>query len=285
MTNSTLLKSPVFTLFIALFLFSPFLHAQKREKIKGSKIVTILHREIDDFQRIEFGEDFEILLVRGDKPSVEVETDDNLHELIITEVLAGTLHIRREVNISSFKKLNIRVTYTATLNEIIVREKATVTALAQLDVPKIHVRGADQAKIFLNVKVPHFKLSANDKNRVELNVTSDNTAIDLDKNATLKALIKSKLLHIDQYQKTSAIVEGDVEEFTLMIDNNATFVGKELSSEVIHTKAEGQSKAHIWASKRAKIEAFGKSQVYIFGDGQIDLLQFKNDAVLFKKDK
>lgn len=282
-TNTNLTKSIFF--FVVFFVALPQAFGQKREKLKGSKIVTIIQREIAEFERIEFGETLEILLVKGDKPGVEVETDDNLHEAIVTEVLGGTLHIRTDKDISSSKKLNIRVSYTAALQEIVVKEKATVTALAELQVPKVHVKGSEQAKIFLNVNVPHFKLSANDKNRVELNAKSTNVAIDLDKAATMKALIKSNLLHIDQYQKTTAVVEGDVDEFTLIIDNSASFTGKELNADFTHSKTEGQSKAVIWIPKKGKIEALGKSQTYILGEGSFELAQFKNEATLFKKDK
>ena len=72
-------------LLVAL-LVTTFSLAQKKEKIKGSKIVTVAIKELKSFENIEVGDNFEVLLVKGDKPSLEIEADDNLHDIINFEV-------------------------------------------------------------------------------------------------------------------------------------------------------------------------------------------------------
>ena len=54
--------------------------AQKKEKVKGSKIVTHTINEVENFENIEIDDNLEVYLVKGDKASVEIEADDNLHD-------------------------------------------------------------------------------------------------------------------------------------------------------------------------------------------------------------
>ena len=79
------MRNKISYLLVALIVTS-LSFSQKKEKIKGSKIVTIAIKEINNFDNIEVGDNFEVLLVKGTKPSIEIETDDNLHEIINYEV-------------------------------------------------------------------------------------------------------------------------------------------------------------------------------------------------------
>ena len=78
--------------------------AQKKEKIKGSKIVTVAVKEIPSFENIEINDNFEVFLVKSEKPSLEIEADDNLHEVINYEVAGGTLRVSSLREASGFKK-------------------------------------------------------------------------------------------------------------------------------------------------------------------------------------
>ena len=58
------------------------INAQRKDKIKGNKIVTTEKTSIDDFSRLLIGEDFKITIVKRDSPFVEITTDENLHKVI-----------------------------------------------------------------------------------------------------------------------------------------------------------------------------------------------------------
>ena len=64
--------------------------AQKREKVKGSKNVTVTQKELQPFDNIEVEDNIEAYLVTGAAKALEIETDDNLQEVITAEVKGTT---------------------------------------------------------------------------------------------------------------------------------------------------------------------------------------------------
>ncbi len=62
--------------------------------IKGDGNVVINKRKIsNDFIRINASRGLDVYITKSKYTSLEVEADQNLHELITTEVRDGTLHI------------------------------------------------------------------------------------------------------------------------------------------------------------------------------------------------
>jgi len=275
-------KISILTLLVFLSLSA---NAQKMEKIRGSKIVTIEQKEISNFSALEVENELEVFLVKGSSPAVEVEADDNLHETIEANVLGGILYIRVNKNITSAKKVNIRVVYTDELFRISVKDKATVTALADLQLEKVEIKAIEQSKLFLNAQVNNFSLSLSDKSKTELNLKSKNATIDLDKNSQLKALIATNVLNIDLYNKSNAVIEGDAENSRIRIDNNATFESKNFTVKNTKLTTIDAAKASINATVEAIIEASGKSEVYFYGNGKVVLEKFLDNAAIIKRSK
>jgi hypothetical protein len=123
----------------------------------------------------------------------------------------------------------------------------------------------------------------NDKSKSELNLKSENATIELSKNAQFKALIAATQLKVDLYQKTSAIVEGDVTELKLRLDNNSEFIGMNLIAKTAELIAEGNSATKLNVVTNAVIEASGKSEIQFYGDAKIELKKFTENTVIMKK--
>ncbi|SCX77466.1 GIN domain-containing protein [Flavobacterium caeni] len=257
-------------------------HAQ-REKIKGSKIVTVVQKEIDEFDNLEVSDNLEVFLVKGDKCGVEIEADDNLHEAISVVQHANILQLSARQEPTSYKKFSVRITYTGDLKMVTAKNDANVTALAELSLDNFTFKALDGAKIFANAKCKNFTLIANDKAKIELNLTGEQTHIELSKSAQLKALISSAFLKIDMYQKSTAVVEGDSNDIKLRLDNNANFTGKNLTAKNANLIAEGYSVCSILCNTWMAIEASGKAEISLYGDQKIDLRRFQDNATLYKK--
>ena len=97
-------------LFIAV-LITGFSYGQKREKVKGSKNVTIEKKEIGNFENLEIEDNIEILLIKGDKCSLEIEADDNLHNEININSNGNTLRLTTLKEVGGFKKFLVKVFY------------------------------------------------------------------------------------------------------------------------------------------------------------------------------
>lgn len=259
------------------------LQAQTREKVKGSKIVTVEQKETGEFTEIEIADNLEIFLIKGDKCSVEIEADDNLHDAISISEHGNLLQLAAVKDVTGAKKFSIRVTYTDGLRSLTARNDANVTALADITLTDFTCKVFDNAKFFANAKCKKFTFLANDKTKSELNLTAENTQIELSKNATLKALISSSALNIDLYQKSVATVEGDSNDLRLRLDNNATYTGTNLTAKNANVLAEGYSTCSILCNTWMAIEATGKADITIYGDQKIDLRRFQDNAVLHKK--
>lgn len=269
----------IFTLFIA----TNIAFGQKKDKIKGSKIVTIEKKKIENFNSLEVSDELEITLVKGTECGLEIEADDNLHEAIAIEVANNNINISTTKDIISAKKVSIRITYTDAFTSVTSKNESSVIALSELDLGAIEFKSFDSSKLFLNAKVGNFKLQMNDKSYAEINLKSDQSSISLSKNSKLKALIASLSLTIDMYQKTNAVVEGDTEKFKLRLDNNASFTGNNLTSKEAEISTESYTTASVHATNSLKIAAVGKSEISIFGDPKIEVEKFSDNAVLQKK--
>lgn len=269
----------IFTLFIA----TNIAFGQKKDKIKGSKIVTIEKKKIENFNSLEVSDGLEITLVKGTECGLEIEADDNLHEAIAFEVANNNIKISTTKDIISAKKVSIRITYTDAFSSVTSKNESSVIALSELDLGAIEFKSFDSSKLFLNAKVGNFKLQMNDKSYAEINLKSDQSSISLSKNSKLKALIASLSLTIDMYQKTNAVVEGDTEKFKLRLDNNASFTGNNLTSKEVEISTESYTTASVHATNSLKIAAVGKSEISIFGDPKIEVEKFSDNAVLQKK--
>lgn len=273
--------------FLILFLIgsNTLMQAQKKEKIKGSKIVTTEIKELDNFEAIEVDEKLEITLVPGNNPQLEIEADDNLQEIFQFEIVNKTLRIRTNKEASGAKKVAIRIQYTPEFKLLIAKGQVTFKALAEITVPELTVKTSTNAKVFMNAKVDQFTLVMEEKSMMELNLKATETILELNKNATLQALIYSKNMKADFYQKANAVLEGDLENLNLRLDNSVEFTGKKLTSKNIYLKTDNVVNCSVMALEKLSLEVAGRSEVSIYGNPAIEIIKFGDDAVLRKKSK
>lgn len=269
-------------LFIAV-LITGFSYGQKREKVKGSKNVTIEKKEITNFENLEIEDNIEVLLIKGDKCSLEIEADDNLHNEININSNGNTLRLTTLKEVSGFKKFLVKVFYNNDFKLLLAKHESVITATTEVELDNFTVKSFDYSKIFMNAKIKTFTIMQNDKSKSELNLKSEITTIELSKNAQLKALIAATQLKADLYQKSIAIVEGDVNELKLRLDNNSEFTGMNLISKTAELIAESNSTTKINVVTNATIEASGKSEIQFYGDAKIELKKFTENTVIMKK--
>ncbi|PZR12596.1 MAG: DUF2807 domain-containing protein [Flavobacterium psychrophilum] len=274
----------VFLLLLAVF-FTSITFAQKKEKIKGSKVVTVTQKEVENFETLEIEDNIEIFLSKGGTQSLEIEADDNLHETIKSELNGTTLRIYTDKEITNAKKVSIRVTYTDNLKNITAKNEATINSLADLQLENITIKNLDHSKSYLNVKSKNFTLIMNDKTSAELNFQGDNVTVELSKNAQLKALIAASMsAKLDLYQKTVAVIEGDAAEGKIRVDNNASFTGKKFTVKNLELIAESYTHCNINALENITIAASGKAEIELFGKPKVQVTNFADSAVLYKKE-
>ncbi|NDP28260.1 MAG: DUF2807 domain-containing protein [Flavobacterium sp.] len=272
-----------YSVLILVLLVSTFALAQKKEKIKGSKIVTIEQKEIGNFDSLEVGDNIEVYLDKGEKSELKIEADDNLHTIIKIDLSSNTLRISASKSASNYKKLIVRITYTNDLKMVTSKNEAVINAIQEIQVNDIIFKSFDDSKLNLNVNSKNFVLESDNNSKIELNLKSEIATIHLSKNATLKALIASIDLKCDLYQRSKATLEGDVTNASIRLDNNAEFTGKNFVIANADLIIESYSDCSINVNKNLTIDASGNSKTQLFGDQKIEMKRFMDNATLSKK--
>jgi len=273
------------TALLLLLLVTTLSFAQKREKIKGSKVVTTSIKEVGEFDGIEADDNLEVYLERGEKNEIKIEADDNLHDIIGMDLRERTLRLYTSKESTIFKKLIVRVTYTKSLKNVIAKNEAAIYAIQELQLDDITFNSMDYSKLFLNVNAKKISLIANDKSKTELNLKSEDASLQLSKNASIKTLISAIKFKCDLYQKASATIEGIAEKATIRLDNNSVFNGTKFTLKESNITAESYSTGSILAEIAVSIAIGDKAELSLLGNPKIELTRFSEEAKLIKKIK
>ena len=271
------------TLIIALLVFTSITYSQKKEKVKGSKIVTTEIKKIENFSSLEVADNLEIFLVKGNECGLEIEADDNLHDAINATISGSTLRLSTLKSISGYKKLSIRVTYTSDFKQVVSRSESTISAIADIELDTVTFKSYDYSKLILSSKSKNFSLFMEDKSTAELNTKGENSIINLSKNSSLKAKVTTTNLTLDLYQKSEAVISGDAEKMKVRLDNNSSLEARGLIVKDAELTCEAYSTVNLFIKNTLSIDASGKSEIQLYGDQKIDMKRFMDSAVLTKK--
>lgn len=262
---------------------APTINAQ--EKIKGDRNVTIKQTYIDDFHTIIVNGEFLIEIVYNSKPSVNVETDDNLHDVIQFEVVDGVLSFAQTMRITSKKRLNITVNYGDALQNIEIKGDGEIRSLTSMELGDASLITSDDSRAYLNINANNFTYKSSGKSKTRLNLTADSTKIELSDNSKLDALINSKVADFDLYQRSDAVIEGAANSSILRLDNSTNFNCPKFEVKTVDATLEGNSDLTISATNDITIAASGDTEVYLFGSPTITIAKFEDTAKLQKKQR
>lgn len=268
---------------LLLLLSTTLTLAQKKEKIKGSKTVTVEQREVGNFESLTVEDNLEVYLERGEKTELKIEADDNLHDIISLDLRDNMLRIYTTKQATNYKKLIVRVTYTNDLNLVTSKNETTVNAIQEILLNDFTLKAHDASKLFLNVNAKKFVLQSDDKSKTELNLKSENTTIELSKNASLKALVNTTDLKVDMYQKSDATIEGEATNAIIRLDNNSSLTGNKLTVKNVDVTTESYSNCSVNAATTVIIDAANKSEIQLVGAPKIEIRKFIDEAKLIKK--
>lgn len=270
-------------LLLIVFAFSAVVNAQTVDKIKGDRNVTIKQTYIDEFHSIVVDGDFSIEVVYNSKPSVTVEADDNLHEVIQFNVVDGVLTFMETIRITSKKKLNITVNYGDGLHTIETRGDGEIRSLTSMELGDVTLTTSDNSRAYLNINAKNFSYKSSGKSKTRLNLTATNAKIELNDNSKLDALINSKVADFDLYLRSDAVIEGNATSSVFRLDNSTNFDGAKFDVKTVDVTLEDTSDLTISATESITIAASGDSELYLFGSPTITITKFEDTAKLQKK--
>lgn len=257
--------------------------SQAQEKVKGNREPSTVITDVDPFTVIEIGGDYEVAIVEGVVPQVEITTDSNLHQFLEVAVVDGNLSISSTANIRSKKEMTIRLIYPAGLTKIVAKEKAEISAITELKMDKLEIEVRDDAKLFLTANISNLTLNLKGDSRSELNLRGNDAKINFDDKANVKALLKFQDLNLTMKGRTVAKLEGDVKSGTLLLENKASFQGDNLVFNNLNMKASQNTDCEVNVKDELTLAASDSSKVELFNSPKVILEKFTGKTQLIKK--
>lgn len=276
-------------LLLLLFIGSiTYIHTQ--EKIKGNKNVTVVKTNVNAFKNILVKNSFEVSLSKASYNAVEIETDENLHDIITTSVIDSTLTIFTDKKIRSSKKLNITVFYNNDLKKITATEDAEIISINTVTSPNLAIEINDYAKVNISLNSDNFTFYNNNKSKINLNskskldINSKQTFLKLKESSNSDIIIRTDTLNVTMQDNASTSIEGFTNTINSTTTSSSNFKGKNLNTKISKATVKDNSNFTINVSERIDIEASEKSETDVYGNGKIILVKFTNSSKLFKKE-
>ena len=120
-------------------------------RVEGNNNVIAVKRDIStDFTKVRVSTGIELIIQQGSEISLTVEADENLHDIIITEVVDGKLKIYTEKNIwkSAAKKVYLTVN---TIEELSASSGSIVVSESVLKATNLDVSSSSGANLTIEV--------------------------------------------------------------------------------------------------------------------------------------
>ncbi len=271
--------------FLMLLLLFITIASFGQTKLKGNKVISIQERELEYFNKIVVKDDIKVFLIGGTETEVNVETDENLQEVVNTTVTDGVLEIYISQPIATSKALNVYVKVQENSNLTIeTRDKSKVSTDAEIRLEWVVLNLFDKSQQVLNIKTLKSEITTSGSSTLELNLNSEeSTILTSEDNSKMNLILKTDSLSCKISHSGSVKLVGNCKDINTVIQGNSKFNGKDLLADNIILSANEKTDVSVNASKNLEISAENDAEIYIYDNPQIVIKKFADKAVLFKK--
>lgn len=143
----------------------------------GSGNVIREERKVSSFNGIEVSGAYDIKLIQGTANSVVIEADDNLMDLIRTEVRGSTLVIDNKKPIAHSKSLKVYITFTE-LKSIDVSGAVNIESQGKLTLSEMAISGSGACDGKLEMDVQKLKIDCSGGSKLKLEGSAKDVDVD-----------------------------------------------------------------------------------------------------------
>jgi len=270
---------------VLLALVSLSVFGQKKQKIKGNREVLIKKFTVPSFSALEVGEKFEIGLEKTtDTTRVVIETDDNLFDVIHFSVEDGVLKFSTSMEIVKKKRLKITLYVPEHFDQIRLIEKGKVYSEEELTFDNMRIEAIQKGRADLRLRIrKNLAIEATDKTSLEMEVAASEVTVHLAESAELKAKMNAKTIEVVLDDHALAKLEGDAKQLKLDAKSKSEFKANNftVTEAVVYVSDKATAKINVTGNVVLKLS--GESETYLYGSPKINLKNFKDNAVLYKK--
>jgi hypothetical protein len=219
--------------------------------IEGNGVIVSEQRIVGSFNRIESNGDFEVYVYQGDENSVEIETDKNLMDYIVTNVSRNTLVIATKHS----KCLQ-------SSHPIIITVVTPYLAGLELN---------GSGNIWCDtVEADDFKIDMDGSGEIDCEyVEASNLKADVDGSGNIKVN--------GVFDETEVYVEGSGEIFLTGESNNANYqisgsgriIAKDMSTVSCYVNISGSGSVSSYVIESLNVRISGSGTVYYYGNPDV----------------
>ena len=269
-------------LLILLMILSPIVAiAQRKPKIKGSRIVTEISQELPPFNAVVLNDDLEITLEKSSSPGYHIIADDNLIDILKFEVTDSTLVISAYYNITAKKQLDITVNYTKL--KTITLQKGTMVSKDIIESNELFVDGFNNTKFDIKANAAVMDINLEDTSSGDFHLEVDSLNINLNKRAQAYVYAQINTGILDMEGNSSLAMEGTSDRFQLNLLEDAKYKGEAMQIGSCKLTINGKANARVHAFRDIQINATGDAVIYLYGTPKITIDEFLDSAQLIKK--
>ncbi len=146
--------------------------------IKGNGNVTRQDRQLNSFSALDVGGAFHVFLTQGDKEFVTVEADENLLDVISTEVRGNTLVIKTTEDIRNSEALNIYLTFKE-LDEMEISGACQLVGENKMKFRNLDLECSGASDVELKLAAQELSLDFSGASQIELYGSAESADLDL----------------------------------------------------------------------------------------------------------
>jgi len=146
--------------------------------IKGDGNVVKQERNVGSFNAIDIGGAFRVFLYQGSEEKLVVEADENLLDVIKTNVIGGVLEISTNKDIRDYETLNVYITFKE-LDEIDISGACKLTSEDKLRFADLEMECSGASDIELKLSAEKIEADFSGASNIELYGSSDKVEMDV----------------------------------------------------------------------------------------------------------
>jgi hypothetical protein len=198
--------------------------------VEGDGNVVKEEREVKAFDRVQVSGAFEVFLTQGNEEKLVIEADENLLELIETEVVNGKLKIYTSKSIRNAREMKAHI---------------TLKELHGLD-----LSGAVELMTENRIKTDELKIDGSGAIEMEMSIEADEIRGDFSGASEVE-------------------FSGYAKAFSFDASGAAELDAKELEVEILRLNVSGAAEAKVYATKELHVDASGASSVRYKGEPEV----------------
>lgn len=147
------------------------------DAVRGNGNVVTEDRPVKEFDALRVSGSFEVIIEQGNEESLRIEADENLMEIIETDVRSGTLIIHTEENVIRAESLKAYITFID-LYDIEISGAVELDCIGDLAFEDLFIEASGATEIDLDLNTELLEIGLSGSSEIDLSGTASEMTID-----------------------------------------------------------------------------------------------------------